>query len=40
MLNITINNKAIQVEEGTTILQAARDNGIYIYLYLGQCKCQ
>ena len=30
MLNITINNKAIQVEEGTTILQAARDNGIYI----------
>lgn len=30
MLNLTINNKAIQVEEGTTILQAARDNGIYI----------
>ena len=30
MLNLTINDKAIQVEEGTTILQAARDNGIYI----------
>ena len=30
MLNLTINGKAIQVEEGTTILQAARDNGIYI----------
>lgn len=30
MLNLTINGKAIQVEEGTTILQAARDNEIYI----------
>ena len=30
MLNLTINGKVIQVEEGTTILQAARDNGIYI----------
>ena len=30
MLNLTINGKAIQVEEGTTILQAARENGIYI----------
>ena len=30
MLNLTINGKAVQVEEGTTILQAARDNGIYI----------
>ncbi len=30
MLNLTINDKNITVEEGTTILQAARDNGIYI----------
>lgn len=30
MLNLTINGKKIQVEEGTTILQAARENGIYI----------
>lgn len=30
MLNLTINGKNITVEEGTTILQAARDNGIYI----------
>ena len=30
MLNLTINGKNIQVEEGTTILQAAKDNGIYI----------
>ena len=30
MLNLTINGKNITVEEGTTVLQAARDNGIYI----------
>lgn len=30
MLNLTINGKNITVEEGTTILQAAKDNGIYI----------
>lgn len=30
MLNLTINGKNITVKEGTTILQAARDNGIYI----------
>ncbi|WP_296976558.1 FAD-dependent oxidoreductase [uncultured Eubacterium sp.] len=30
MLNLTINGKNIKVEEGTTILQAAKDNGIYI----------
>lgn len=30
MLNLTINGKNITVEEGTTILQAARDNDIYI----------
>ena len=30
MLNLTINGKNIMVEEGTTILQAAKDNGIYI----------
>lgn len=30
MINLTINNKKIQVEDGTTILQAARDNDIYI----------
>lgn len=30
MLNLTINGKDITVEEGTTILQAAKDNGIYI----------
>lgn len=30
MLNLTINNKNVHVEEGTTILKAARDNGIYI----------
>lgn len=30
MLNLTINGKNITVEKGTTILQAARDNGIYI----------
>lgn len=30
MLNLTINGKAITVEEGTTILKAAQDNGIYI----------
>ena len=30
MLNLTINSKNITVEEGTTILQAAKDNGIYI----------
>ena len=30
MLNLTINGKNITVGEGTTILQAAKDNGIYI----------
>ena len=30
MLNLTINGKNITVEEGTTILQAAKENGIYI----------
>lgn len=30
MLNLIINGKNITVEEGTTILQAAKDNGIYI----------
>lgn len=30
MLNLTINGKNITVEEETTILQAAKDNGIYI----------
>lgn len=30
MLNLTINGKNITVKEGTTILQAAKDNGIYI----------
>ncbi|MBD8929840.1 MAG: 4Fe-4S dicluster domain-containing protein [Clostridiales bacterium] len=30
MLNLTINGKNITVEEGTTILQVAKDNGIYI----------
>lgn len=30
MLNLTINGKNITVEEGTTILQAAKDNSIYI----------
>lgn len=30
MLNLTINGNNITVEEGTTILQAAKDNGIYI----------
>ncbi len=30
MLNLTINGKNITVEEGTTILQAAKDNDIYI----------
>ncbi len=30
MIHLTINGKAIQVEEGATILNAARQNGIYI----------
>ena len=30
MINLTINGKAIQAEEGSTILEAARANGIYI----------
>lgn len=30
MINLTINGKAITVEEGTTILEAARQNNIYI----------
>jgi NADH dehydrogenase/NADH:ubiquinone oxidoreductase subunit G len=30
MVNLTINGRQIQVEEGTTILQAANDNNIYI----------
>lgn len=30
MINLTINNKAVRVEEGTTILEAARKAGIYI----------
>ena len=30
MVNITINGKAISVKDGTTILQAARENGIII----------
>lgn len=30
MVNITINEKAISVKDGTTILQAARENGIII----------
>lgn len=30
MINLTINNKAVCVEEGTTILEAARKAGIYI----------
>jgi NADH dehydrogenase/NADH:ubiquinone oxidoreductase subunit G len=30
VVNITINEKQIQVEEGATILEVARENGIYI----------
>ena len=30
MINLTINDKAIQAKEGSTILEAARANGIYI----------
>ena len=30
MINLTINGKAVQVKEGSTILEAARENGIYI----------
>lgn len=30
MINLSINNKTIQVQEGTTVLAAARDNGIEI----------
>lgn len=30
LVNININGKDIQVEKGTTVLQAAQDNGIYI----------
>ena len=30
MVNLTVNGKNIQAEEGTTILQAANDNNIYI----------
>jgi bidirectional [NiFe] hydrogenase diaphorase subunit len=30
VVNITINEKQIQAEEGTTILEVARENGIYI----------
>ncbi len=30
MLNLTINGKAVQAKEGSTILEAARENGIYI----------
>ena len=30
MINLTINNTAVSVPEGTTILEAARANGIYI----------
>ncbi|MBE6741297.1 MAG: 4Fe-4S dicluster domain-containing protein [Ruminococcaceae bacterium] len=30
MINLTINGKAIQAKEGSTILEAARENGIYI----------
>lgn len=39
MINITINNKQIQVEEGTTILQAAKKIGIKIptLCYLNLC---
>lgn len=29
-MNITINDKALEVKEGQTVLQAARENGIYI----------
>ncbi len=40
MINITINNKQIQVEEGTTILQAAKQIGIKIptLCYLDICS--
>ena len=30
MINLTINGKAVTAPEGTTILAAAKDNGIYI----------
>jgi NADH dehydrogenase/NADH:ubiquinone oxidoreductase subunit G len=30
VVNITINEKQIQAEEGTTILEVARENGVYI----------
>ena len=30
MINLTINNKAVAVPEGTTILDAAKENGISI----------
>ncbi|MEN6317211.1 MAG: 2Fe-2S iron-sulfur cluster-binding protein, partial [Syntrophaceae bacterium] len=30
MINLTINNKTIQVEEGTTIFEAAKQNNILI----------
>lgn len=30
MINLTINGKAIQAKDGSTILEAARENGIYI----------
>ena len=30
MINLIINNKKVQVNEGTTILQAAKDNNIYV----------
>ena len=30
MINLTINGKQIQAPEGSTILEAARANGIYI----------
>lgn len=30
MINLTINGKAIEAKEGSTILEAARENGIYI----------
>ncbi|TET52463.1 MAG: hypothetical protein E3J53_03485, partial [Desulfobacteraceae bacterium] len=30
MVNLTIDNKKVQAEEGSTILQVARDSGIEI----------
>ena len=30
MINLIINNKKVQVEQGTTILKAAKENNIYV----------